>query len=133
MAATAFANTPLINYFRYKQTTNISAATNPVCYPITAFADGGNGQLVLTTSGTDDVDIQESITIAATTNYDGNYTVISKTSTTLNVSGVFISTETGTWELNTNGTGGTAGEPLDFGTIFFFDQDDKVTPPKYFL
>ena len=127
MTAISLANTPLINNFRYKQTTNISANTSGDCFPILSVADGGNGQLVITTDDTSIVNVQEAITITGTTNYDGNYSVISLTSTTLNVSGVFVATDTGTWELDTNSTTGQAGDPLDFGTIFFYDQDDKVT------
>lgn len=126
--ATGLANTPLINYFFYKQSTNIAQGQNIVCHAITAFADGGNGQLVLTTTATDTVDVGTAITIASTVNYDGNYTVISKTPTTINVSGTFVGTETGTWELASNITGANAGDPLDAGQIYFYDNTDKVTP-----
>jgi len=44
------ANTPLINYFFYKQTTTISTADIPCCNVITAFADFGGGQIIVSTS-----------------------------------------------------------------------------------
>jgi len=121
------ANTPLINYFFYKQSTFISDAGTPVCYPILSIADGGNGQLVITTSDTSDLTVGVAVSIAATTSYNGNYTVISLTPTTFNVSGIFGATEAGTWELASSITGANAGDPLDFGKIFFYDQTDKVT------
>ena len=62
------------------------------------------------------------------TSYNGDYTIISKTPTTLNVSGTFVGSETGTWEATSNTTGANAGDPLDFGQIFFFDNTDKITP-----
>jgi hypothetical protein len=128
MATTGIANTPLINYFRYKQSTIVSGNVDSPCFPITAIADGGNGQLVITAGGTDTLTPGVAVTIAATTSYNGNYTVISVTPTTFNVSGVFGVSETGTWELSSNITGANAGDPLDFGTIFFFDNDDQTTP-----
>ena len=121
------ANTPLINYFCYKQSTSVSGNITPVCHPITAIADGGNGQLVLTTDDTSSVDTGTAITVTSTTNYDGNYTVISKTALSLNVSGTFVATETGCWELASNITGANAGDPLDAGQLYFYDNDERDT------
>ena len=127
MAFLGLTNTPLINYFFYKQATIISGNTEIICHPFTAVADAGNGQIVFTTTDTSTLSVGTAITIAATTNYDGNYSIISFTSTTFNVSGIFVATEVGTWELASNITGASVGDPLDFGLITFYDNDDQIT------
>ena len=129
--ALGIANTPLINYFFYKQTTTISTANIPCCNPFSAIADGGNGQLVVTTAA--DLSLLtagNAITIGGTTNYDGDYSIISidTGAGTFNISGTFSGSEAGNWELASNTTGANAGDPLDFGRIFFFDNANKVTP-----
>ena len=127
MLNAGLANTPLINYFCYNISTFISTSADGTCFPILSVADGGNGQLLITTNDTSVLSFGVAITISGTTSYNGNYTVLSLTPTTFNVSGVFGVTETGNWELAANITSSNAGDPLDFGTITFFDQDDKVT------
>lgn len=127
MLNAGLANTPLINYFCYNISTFISTDADGTCFPILSVADGGNGQLLITTNDTSVLSFGVAITISGTTSYNGNYTVLSLTPTTFNVSGVFGVTETGNWELAANITSSNAGDPLDFGTITFFDQDDKVT------
>lgn len=120
------ANTPLINYFFYKQSTTISGSDNEPCFPILSIADGGNGQLVITTNDTSTLTTGVGVTITGTTSYNGNYTVISLTPTTFNVSGTFGVTETGCWELAANMTGANAGDPLDFGEIFFYNATNTT-------
>jgi len=127
MLNAGLANTPLINYFCYNISTFISTSADGTCFPILSVADGGNGQLLITTNDTSVLSFGVAITISGTTSYNGNYTVLSLTPTTFNVSSVFGVTETGNWELAANITSSNAGDPLDFGTITFFDQDDKVT------
>ena len=126
------ANTPLINYFFYKQSTTASSSTDTTTFPILSIADGGNGQLVITTDDTSLLTAGVAITIEGTPSYNGNYTVLSLTPTTFNVSGVFGLSETGTWKLALNITGAQVGDPLDFGKVFFFDNTDKVTPLSTF-
>ena len=80
-------NTPFINNYRYKQTTTMAQNPPPDCFPFLSIADGGNGQLVITTTTTTNLSLGVAITISSTTNYNGNYTVLSTTATTFNVSG----------------------------------------------
>ena len=131
MASTGIANTPLINYFFYKQSTSISSASIPCCNVFTSVADGGNGQLVVTTPSTyiSLLSVGVAITISGTVNYDGNYSIISLDTVagTFNISGTFVGTEAGTWELASNTDGANAGDPLDYGVITFYDNDDQVT------
>lgn len=122
------ANTPLINYFFYKQSTMVSSVVNNTSFPILSVADGGNGQLVITTDDTSLLTVGVAVTIESTASYNGNFTVISLTPTTFNISGEFGVTETGTWKLASNITGASVGDPLDFGEVFFFDNVDKITP-----
>ena len=127
--AISLANTPLINYFRYKQSTTISEASGLPPLPVLSIADGGNGQLVITTSTTTNVSSGVAVSLSgmSLSEYDGNYSVLSFTATTFNVSGVFTATATGTWEFASALSEGVAGEPLDFGTIQFLDADNKTT------
>ena len=125
---TGLANTPLINYFFYKQSTFVSSDPDGCCFPILSIADGGNGQLLITTDDTSKLSAGVALTISGTTSYDGDYTCISVTPSTFNVSGIFGASETGTWELNSTQTGAQTGDPLDFGTIEFYDNADKITP-----
>lgn len=120
-------NTPLINYFRYKQSTFVNEPITPnVCVPISDILNAGNGQLVVTTTDTSLLSVGVAITIASTTSYNGNYTVISTTPITFNISGEFVGNESGTWELASGVTGANAGDPLDFGVITFYDNDTQT-------
>lgn len=125
--STGIANTPLINYFFYKQSTFISSSTDTTCFPILSISDGGNGQLVITTTDTTLLSVGVAVTLESTTSYDGNYTIISKTATTFSVSGIFVATEAGCWHLDIVSIGANAGDPLDYGQIFFYDNTDKIT------
>lgn len=125
--ATGIAATQLIQYYFYKQTTIISGIASCPCFAITSIADAGNGQLLVTTTDTSSLTVATGITITGTASYDGNYTVISLTPTTFNISGTFGISEVGTWELASNITGAEAGDHLDAGQIFFYDQTDKIT------
>lgn len=122
-----FPNTPFINNFRYKQSTCVSTNAGAGPFPILSVADGGNGQIVITTTDTSLLEAGVAVTISGTTDYNGDRTVISLTPTTFNVSDTFTSNQTGTYVIAANVTGSVAGEPLDFGQIFFYDQDDKIT------
>lgn len=127
-------NSPLINNFRYKQSTSISQADDLTCHPILSVADGGNGQLVLTTDDTTNVAAGVAITLEgmSVSAYDGDYTVISFTTTTINVSGVFTVTATGNWKFASALSAGVAGDPLDFGTIEFFNATNKTVQQDIF-
>jgi len=133
MAIIAFANTPLINYFRYKQSTVISSETNEVCQSITIIGEGlSPGQLDISTDTTP-FNLTEGIAIELENTggggvYDGNYSIISFNDNNIIVGGQYVGDEIGgTWKILTNSKGSTAGDPLDAGIISFFDQDDKVT------
>ena len=131
MASTGIANTPLINYFFYKQSTSISSADIPCCNVFTSVADGGNGFLVITTPSTylSLLSVGVAITLGGGTIYDGNYSVISVDTgaNTFVVSGVFTATAAGTWELASNVSSANAGDPLDYGVITFYRNDNQVT------
>jgi hypothetical protein len=120
------ANTPLINYLFYSQSTTVAGSSNEPCVPILSVADAGNGQLLITTSDTSTLSAGIAITITSTTSYDGNYSVISLTPTTFNVSGSFVADETGCWELASNMSGANIGDPLDLGKLYFYDDENKL-------
>lgn len=132
--ATGIANSPLVNYFRYKQSTSISAASGLSPLPILSIADAGNGQLLITTSATTNMSAGVAVMFAGMSiaAYDGDYSVISFTATTFNVSGVFVGTSTGTWEFASAISAGVAGELADFGTIAFFNATNKTVPQDTF-
>ncbi len=132
MASTGIAATQLIQYYFYKQTTIISGKSGCPCFAILSIADAGNGQLLVTTTDTSSLTVATGITITGTASYDGNYTVISLTPTTFNISGTFFGSEVGTWELASNITGAQAGDHLDAGEIFFFETD-TITPQDTFF
>ena len=125
--ATGIAATQLIQYYFYKQSTIISGTPGCPCFAIVSIADAGNGQLLITTTDTSSLVVATGITITGTPSYDGNYTIISLTPTTFNISGTFGVSEIGTWELASSITGAEAGDHLDAGLLFFYDQDDKIT------
>ncbi len=120
-------NTPLINYFKYKQATNISSNCGDA-YPVSAIADGGNGQLIVTTANVDGLSAGIAITLTnmSDVHYDGNYSVISMTPTTFLISGVFSATATGVWSLSSAITAGEPGEALDEGKLSFYDAINKT-------
>lgn len=67
---------------------------------ITAFADGGGGQVVVTSAG-HSLANGDAVTIAGTTSYNGNFTVSAVTTDTFQITDTFVADDaTGTWQID---------------------------------
>jgi hypothetical protein len=130
----SYLNTPLINYFKYKQATNISENSDAY-FPILSVVDGDNGQLVVTTSNVENLSSGIAVTLSNMTNtsYDGNYTILSVGEDTFVISGTFTSDATGIWALASAVTAGVPGEPLDSGLISFYEAENKTIKLSTYL
>ena len=70
--------------------------TTPTTGSITAIADGGGGEITLTSTAHGKV-AGDKIIISGTTDYDGLFVVISVTTNTINIAEVYTSSQTGDW------------------------------------
>lgn len=73
--------------------------TGPRTGSITAFTDGGGGDVVVTSAG-HEIELGNTLTISGTTNYDGTYTAVnSVTSTKFQIVAAWLGDDaTGTWQ-----------------------------------
>ena len=78
-------------------TIEFSPTTSFVGASITAFADGGSGQVIVT-SASHNLTNGDSVTISGTTNYNGTFTVSNKTTNTFEITDSWVSDDaTGSW------------------------------------
>lgn len=88
---------------------------------ITAVADAGGGDITVTTSVQHPLYAGDTVTISGTTSYDGEYTVVSRASTTtFTVTAAFVATETGT------ASGYVSGKNLDDMTANIDGSADEL-------
>jgi hypothetical protein len=94
---------------------------------ITAVADAGGGDITVTTSVQHPLYAGDAVTISGTTSYDGDYTVVSRASTTtFTVTAAFVADETGT------ATGYVSGKNLDDMTANIDSTNDTLASAKGF-
>lgn len=93
----------VISWDNINQQLMLSNLPQNLSFPITSIADGGGGEVVLTTTDTSRLSPGATIiVVSGTINYNGNHLVVSKTATTINITAVFAGSETGNWGLLTD-------------------------------
>ncbi len=76
---------------------------------ITAFADGGSGQVTVT-DATHGLSENDRVTISGTTNYNGTFKVTNVTTNTFEITDTWVATDTGSWVSYTRVWIGTDGQ-----------------------